>query len=186
MTAKFIVGGCVVSFTCVLAAIFVVTEPKDDMNSTSLIVGSNGDADVLILTSKSAALLPPQVNNVVDLWGITPVEFLTALKMERASTYPYLFREPIKHWISRKDLPGLLALTESKEPCAPVALMSFSVASSPVLDPQGSTMGQEALFMIEGFRKGEFPPAPSSGGYDEARAKELTEWCREEMAKADN
>jgi hypothetical protein len=178
MTSKFIVGGCVVSFLCVLAAVFVVTEPKDDMNSTSLILGSNGDSDILILTSKSAALLPAQVNAVVDLWGIKPVEFLKALKMERASTYPYFFRDPIKNWISKQDLPGLLALTDSKEPCAPVALMSSSTYNS-----QGSTMGQEALFMIEGYRKGEYPPALNSGGYDEAHAKELTDWCRNEIAK---
>jgi hypothetical protein len=146
MTSKFIVGGCVVSFSCVLAAIFIVTEPKDDMNSTSLILGSNGDSDVLILTSKSAALLPPQVNNVVDLWGIKPVEFLKALKMERASTLPYEFREPIKNWISKDDLPGLLALTDSEEPCASVRLTSSSVWIA-----QSSTMGQEALFMIEGL-----------------------------------
>jgi hypothetical protein len=115
------------------------------------------------------------------LWGISPVEFLKALKMERSTTDEYLFREPIKNWISKRDLPGLLALADSQEPCASVALQTSSVRNS-----QGSTLGQEALFLLEGYRTGEYPPAPNSGGYDPARAKELKDWCRTQFGPSRN
>ena len=179
MTSKFIAGGCIVSFIGVVVVTYVVTEPVGDVNAPSLVVGSDRDSDVMILTSRSAALLPPQVNDVVDLWGIRPVEFLKALKMERASTYPYFFREPVKNWISKNDLPDLLALAESTEPCPSVNLTASSAANL-----QASDMGQQALFMIEGYRKGEYPPALNSGGYTEDAAKELKDWCRGEIAKS--
>jgi hypothetical protein len=176
MTPKFVVGGCVVAFVLALVLLFVLTEPGDDLNSTSLILGTNGDSDVLILTSQSAAVLPSQVDNATELWGITPVEFLKALKMERSPTDQFLFRDPIKGWITRKDIPGLLALVDSKEPCASVALKS-----STTVNTQGSTLGQEALFLLDGYRKGVYPPAPNSGGYDAAHAKELTDWAQGQL-----
>lgn len=178
MTSNFILGGCLVAFVFAITLIFVFTEPSDDTGTPNLILGSNGESDVLILTSKSASVLPAQVNDITDLWGITPVEFLKALKMERSDTDEYIFREPVKNWISKSDLPGLLALSNSREPCASIALATSSAWNS-----QGSTMGQEALFMIDGYRKGIYPPAPNSGGYSDAAAKELTDWCRHEIEK---
>jgi hypothetical protein len=166
----------VAAFFLGLAVIFVLTEPREDFHTANLIVGKNGDSDVLILSSQSAAVLPSEVDNVTDLWGITPVDFLKALELERSTSDEYIFREPIRNWVSRKDLPGLLALADSTEPCASVALTSSSVRNS-----KGSTLGQEALFLLEGYRSGQYPPAPNSGGYDEARAKELTDWCRNQI-----
>jgi hypothetical protein len=173
MTRKFVIGSCVAGFLVGLILIFVLTEPREDIHATDLILGTNGDSDVLVLTSQSAAILPAQVDDVTDLWGISPVEFLKSLKMERSTTDEYIFREPVKHWISRRDLPGLLALADSQEPCASVALETSSVRNL-----RGSTMGQEALFLLEGYRTGAYPPAPNSVVYDPAQAKELTDWCR--------
>jgi len=181
MSSKLAMGVCALSFVLALVLIYILTQPEDDVGTTNLILGGHGDSDVLILTSKSATLLPPVVNNIMDLWGITPVEFLKALKMERSTTDEYIFRDPVKNWISKKDLPGLLALTDSKEPCASVAL-----SASSFLNTQGSAMGQEALFMIDGYRKGEYPPALNSGTYDDASAKELVAWCRNEIGTSGN
>jgi hypothetical protein len=177
MSARFVIWGCVVAFAVALVLAYIMTEPGDGLPRTDLIVGTNGESDTLILTSHSATILPAQVDNVMQLWGITPVEFLQSLKMERSPTDRYLFREPIQHWITQKDLPGLLALADSQEPCASVGL-----ASSSTNNPPGSTMGQEALFLLDGYRKGQYPPAPNSGGYDEARAKELKDWTRNQIA----
>lgn len=177
MSPKFVIGGCVVAFALGLVLLYIATEPRDDTTDTSLVVGTNGDSDTLILTSQSAAVLPAQVDNVTQLWGITPVEFLESLKMERSPTDQYIFREPIQNWITRKDLLGLLALTESKEPCASVAL-----GSSTVHNTQGSTMEQEALFLLEGYRENKYPPAPNSGGIDEAHARDLKRWVRTQLA----
>jgi hypothetical protein len=158
--------------------LYILTEPRDDLGDPNLVLGSNGGADVLVLTSQSAAVLPAQVDNVSQLWGITPVEYLKALKMERSPSDELIFHEPIKNWVSQKDLPALLALADSQEPCASVA-----IGSSTVHDTRGLTLGDQALFMIESYQKGEYPPAPNSLPYDEARAKELKDWCREQIDK---
>jgi len=178
MSARFVIWSFVAVFAVAILIAYIVTEPGDGMPHTDLIVGTNGDSDTLILTSHSATILPAQVDNVSQLWGITPVEFLQSLKMERSPTQEFVFREPIKNWITQKDLPGLLTLADSDEPCASVALSASSAYNG-----QGSTMGQEALFLIDGLRKSQYPPALNSGGYDEAQAKELKDWAREQIAK---
>ena len=98
--------------------------------------------------------------------------------MEVPPAEEYIFHEPVKNWITRADLPALLALADSQEPCASIAL-----EKSPVKNTQGSTMGQEALTLIEGLRVGQYPPGPNSGGYSDARATELKAWAREQIAK---
>jgi hypothetical protein len=120
----------------------------------------------------------PLINNISDLRGMTPVDFLNFLRESEPSD-KCTFRKPIKNWISKKDLPGLLSLIDSQEPCASVALMDSSSWNT-----EGSTVGQEALSMIEGYRKGEYPPALNSGGYGDADKKELVEWCRSQIDAA--
>ena len=39
------------------------------------------------------------------------------------------------------------------------------------------------LFLIDGLRKGQYPPALNSGGYTDEQAKELKDWAREQIAK---
>ena len=130
--------------------------------------------------------LPPEINDISDLGKMTPVDFLNVLK-EMQPTEEYIFREPIKNWISKKDLPSLLSLTNSEEPCASVALMSSSYYDT----RNHSTVGQEAVFMLEGYRKGTYPPGLNSSFFDdskeakEARVKaneEIISWCRSEVA----
>ena len=56
-------------------------------------------------------------------------------------------------WVEESDLPGLVALLESTEPCANVRSMISSV-----IIRERSTVGNEAAYLIEGFRKDRYPP----------------------------
>lgn len=63
-------------------------------------------------------------------------------------------------WISRKDVEKLANLLDSSERCAGTVMPISSHL------PLSSTVGQEATFLIEGFRKGKYPPAHSSDSID--------------------
>jgi len=116
--------------------------------------------------------VPPQIDDLADLGGRSPVEFLEILKEKKFNQYTI---KPIKNWISKKDVLSLLALINSKDACSPVASYYSSYYNT-----QKSTVGQEALFMLEGFRKGEYPPALNSGISD-AGKEALVRWCREQI-----
>jgi hypothetical protein len=172
--------------------IFVFTDPGNGLPATNMSLGTDAASEVLILTPDPMATLapslPPIINSISDLGKMTPVEFLNVLKKEPA-TEECLFRDPIKNWISKKDLPALLSLTDSDEPCPSVALMRSSYYDT----RNHSTVGQEAAFMLEGYRKGEYPPGPNSIVFDdskeasEARMKaneEIINWCRSQLDAA--
>jgi hypothetical protein len=146
-------------------------------------LGTDADSDILILTPNSPEIIDPPVNpfedGTADLSKIKPLDFLDALKVARLSMTEITIKYPIKNWVTKNDLPALLALTDSTEPCASVALISSSVYNA-----DGSTVGQEALYMIEGCRAGAYPPALNSGGFTGESKKELVEWCRSQIAAA--
>jgi hypothetical protein len=121
--------------------------------------------------------VPSEIQTIIDLHGKTPVEFLDILKERKSDEYTFL--EPMKYWISKEDLPALLAQVDSKEPCASVALSISSIYAP------HSTVGQEALTLLEGYRKGKYPPALNSGGYGDEAKEALIQWCRSEMQKKD-
>jgi len=56
-------------------------------------------------------------------------------------------------WVKETDLPSLVALLDSTEPCANVRSMVSSV-----IIRERSTVGNEAAYLIEGFRKDRYPP----------------------------
>ena len=56
-------------------------------------------------------------------------------------------------WVKESDLPALIELLDSAEPCANV----YSILSSHI-DDSRSTVGNEAAYLIEGFRKDRYPP----------------------------
>jgi hypothetical protein len=183
MTSRSVILFGVATFVYETVLIWVFTDPGNGWNATNMTIGTKADSEVLILTPNSMSTLSlhstaPLINNISDLRGMTPVDFLNFLR-ESETTDECIFRAPIKNWILKKDLPGLLSLIDSQEPCASVALMNSSSWNT-----QGSTVGQEALFMIEGYRKGEYPPALNSGGYSEADKKELVEWCGSQIDAA--
>ena len=192
MTSKNVFLCCAVSFVLGTAVALVFTEPDSNLPSLNTILGTDSASEELTLTPDSMATLapalPPIINGIADLGKMTPVEFLSVLKQGQP-TVECIFREPIKNWISKKDLPGLLALTGSTEPCPSVALMSSSYYDS----RNHSTVGQEAAFMLEGYRKGEYPPELNSTFFDESleaseqRTKareEIVQWCRSQLTAA--
>ena len=177
---------CVGSFIIGVVLIFVWTDPGNGIDSGNMTLGTDGDSDMLILTPNSPEIIDPSVDpsengttDLTDLSKIKPLDFLSALKAARLSTPEVLIQGKIKNWITKNDLPALLALTDSTEPCASVALISSSVYNG-----EGSTVGQEALYMIEGCRAGAYPPALNSGGFTGESKKELVEWCRSQIAAA--
>lgn len=79
-----------------------------------------------------------------------PIALLDFLKQRRNSWMAPIFP---RGWIKESDLPTLMGLVESTEPCANVMNMVSSV-----VDTTTSTIGNEAAYLIEGFRTGGYPP----------------------------
>lgn len=60
-------------------------------------------------------------------------------------------------WVKESDLPALVELLDSTEPCANVQSMVSSF-----MDSKRSTVGNEAAYLIEGFRNDWYPPRLNS------------------------
>ncbi len=82
----------------------------------------------------------------------------------------YIIMVSHTNWVSAKDIPALIKLINSETPCSSVA----SVVSS-YISPGISTVGHEAAFIIEGFRKGKYPPHLNSSRW-QANKIEILEW----------
>lgn len=60
-------------------------------------------------------------------------------------------------WVKESDLSALVELLDSSEPCANVQSMLSSF-----IDTTRSTVGNEAAYLIEGYRKDRYPPRLNS------------------------
>ena len=60
-------------------------------------------------------------------------------------------------WVKESDLPALVELLDSSEPCASVQSMLSSL-----VDTTRSNVGNEAAYLIEGFRNDRYPPRLNS------------------------
>lgn len=56
-------------------------------------------------------------------------------------------------WVKEEHLPTLIELLDSPTECLPVVHEKSSTL------PSRSTIGQEAAFLVQGFRAGRYPPA---------------------------
>ena len=83
-----------------------------------------------------------------------PLEFLDFLKTRRG---PVTLLTVPHDWLRRKHIGELVKLLDSREPCAGV----MSPLSS-YIDTTRSTIGNEAAFLIEGYREGRYPPGLNS------------------------
>jgi hypothetical protein len=83
----------------------------------------------------------------------TPMEFLNDLQMH--PDRPVMVVEVPDDWITLHDAELLVQEIDSEQPAAPVV----SPISSYWPDNQTSTVGNEALFLLEGYRTGKYPPA---------------------------
>ena len=87
------------------------------------------------------------------------MDLLGVLKDKGDESCPtYVIHGVSDAWVKESDVSSLISLLASDEPCANVcrAISSF-------MDCNTSTVGREAAFIIEGFRRGEYPPDLNSG-----------------------
>lgn len=100
----------------------------------------------------------------------SPLDFIESLKRYDNRLHTYIFRNKVKNWIAEEDIPELIKLLDSKEPCAGV----MSEPSGYV--PGKSTVGDQAAYMIDGFRNRIYPPSLHSETYDESEKQDLKNW----------
>lgn len=93
-----------------------------------------------------------------DWFAITPSDFLSYLR-DRVGYTVFIEKTnlPPEGWIRERDVTRLMRLIERTDPAAPVAL-----STGPFLPRQVSTVGTEAMFLIEGFRSNKYPPTQCS------------------------
>lgn len=100
----------------------------------------------------------------------TPVEFHRDLRMH--PDVQVMVLEVPDNWITHADVQQLMQEIDSTEPAAPVV----SPISSYWPFNQTSTAGNEALFLIEGYRAGKYPPALCSLYYFQPNMTEVRSW----------
>ena len=98
------------------------------------------------------------------------VDFLLLL-VEMGPGTSYMVFELQDNWVKEADLPYLISVIDSDEPCA-----SVTRSISSYMEPHGSTVGDEAAFLILGFQRGVYPPGlnstrPGVCGEDKMRMK---------------
>ena len=100
----------------------------------------------------------------------TPIEFLNGLRMHPDT--PVMILDVPEGWITNADAELLMREIDSHEPAAPVV----SPLSSYWPHNQSSTVGNEALFLLEGYRTGKYPPALCSLYYFHPNITEMRSW----------
>ncbi len=100
----------------------------------------------------------------------TPLEFLDELRRHPDSIVTV--RDAPDGWITREDAATLMGRIDSEEPAAPVV----SLLSSYMPFNQTSTVGNEAMFLLEGYRQGRYPPALCSLHYFHPNRTGMREW----------
>ncbi len=100
-----------------------------------------------------------------------PLEFLELLRlrphgMVSTMSMPY-------GWLQDSDIPALIELLYFTEPCAVVCAAFSSNIPKP-----GSTIGNEAAFLIMGFRRGFYPPTLHSK-FGPLEKEEILQWWKE-------
>lgn len=83
-------------------------------------------------------------------------------------------------WIKEEHVSQLMQLIDSQEPAA---IVVSGLSSSWPRKGDVSTIGNEVLFLIEGFRKGHYPPSLSSLSYLEYDREKVRKWWREYQKK---
>jgi len=100
----------------------------------------------------------------------TPMDFLDDLRMH-PDTQVMVIDVP-DNWITHADAELLMQEIDSPETAAPVV----SPISSYWPFNRTSTVGNEALFLLEGYRTGKYPPGLCSLSYFESNRTEVRVW----------
>jgi hypothetical protein len=106
-----------------------------------------------------------------------PLDLIDALRRSRI----VFIGEAPANWISTDDVTKIIKLVRSSEKCGvTVSTLSSSIPLSPE-----STVGREALFLIEGYRSGRFPPDLSSTNC-KLTAEDAEAWYKQHNLRARN
>lgn len=115
---------------------------------------------------------PEQNFTTFQDWSkIDPLDFIEILKYAPETPLEIL-EGPPSDWIKEQHVSELMTLIDSQEPASPVV----SLLSSYYPFNQTSTVGNEAMFLIEGYRTGRYPPRLSSLYYFNGSPEEFREW----------
>ncbi len=107
----------------------------------------------------------------IDYESMNPLEFLDILKQYPDSIYTIILFVP-DGWIKYEHVKELAKQVESEEPCARVVS-----GLSSYLPQKQSTVGNEAMFLMEGFLKGKYPPSLHSENFTDREPEWYkTEW----------
>jgi hypothetical protein len=96
---------------------------------------------------------------VPDPQKITPIQFLQFLKNPYFTCAIIDYSKRLNNWIKDEHLKELIALLKSKDPAIPV-YESYNCDCQQYT----SSVGTEALFLLEGYREGFYPPDRCSLG----------------------
>jgi hypothetical protein len=99
------------------------------------------------------------------------LDFLEYLK-KIPITPIYSFEQPLVDWVKEEHIPALVALLDSQEKSMSVSLMASSHLRIK------STVGDEAAFLIAGYRAGKYPPGLNSRKLTQAEKNEIREWWK--------
>ena len=96
---------------------------------------------------------PSEYGDTFDWQRKGPLEFLEHLR----AVSNYSVHGIHQSWVKSEDVSDLVALLDSDEKCGAV-----SMTISSYHETHGSTVGQEAAFLLKGFIAGRYPPGLNS------------------------
>ena len=110
-----------------------------------------------------------------------PAEFLDRLRQSYrpGQALPfYSVHGEHRGWVTEADVPRLLELAASSDPClAVVSTLSSWLPDRP------STVGHEALYILAGFRAGKYPPELASTRWS-GSLEEYRQWWQKHEARS--
>jgi len=138
----------------------------EDDKHDNIITSGNADVKVDLQIHTEIKCIPE-----IDYSSINPLEFLDILKQHPNSIYSLVLAVP-DGWIKYDHVKELVKYIDLEEPCARVVS-----GLSSYLPQKQSTVGNEAIFLIEGFLKGYYPPSLHSESFTNREAEWYkTEW----------
>ena len=150
---------------------FPTSSISEDGPETPPVAPDDGTRLVDEHTRKDTLLDPPPP---FDWSTMTPLEFFEQLKV--APFVPVtVYDPPPEGWITRGHVVELMKFIDSEDPASYV----LSALSSYIPFGQVSTVGNEACFLIEGYRNKSYPPFLCSIHYHVADPDGLRSWWRE-------
>ncbi len=102
---------------------------------------------------------------------ISPLDFIDILKKRNAYIVT-IWEAPPNNWIKEEHVYDLMKLIESTESAAHVV----SSLSSYMPSGPSSTVGNQAIFLIEGFINEKYPPSLWSKYSDIKKVEEIKKW----------